>query len=154
MDIGKIMRNHTKSIIFLVAILSIAGLFSAFKLPVALFPNVAFPRIVVSADAGDMPADRMMITVTRKLEEAVNSIADVLTVRSTTSRGTTELSINFHWNTDMIKAELLVNNAVNQIRSGLPAGFQFRVRRMNPTVYPIKCLSAARRQYSQNRHRD
>ncbi|HDL17506.1 MAG TPA: efflux RND transporter permease subunit [Bacteroidetes bacterium] len=137
MDIGKIMRNHTKSILFIVVILSFAGLFAAFKLPVALFPNIAFPRIVVSADAGDMPADRMMITVTRKLEEAVNSIPDVLTVRSTTSRGATELSINFHWNIDMIKAELLVNNAITQVRSDLPARFQFRVRRMNPTIFPI-----------------
>jgi len=137
MDIGKIMRSHTKSILFIVVILSFAGLFAAFRLPIALFPNIAFPRIVVSADAGDMPADRMMITVTRKLEEAVNSIPDVLTVRSTTSRGATELSINFHWNVDMIKAELLVNNAITQVISDLPAGFQFRVRRMNPTVYPI-----------------
>ena len=137
MDVGKIMRNHIKAILFAVAGLSLAGLFSANQLPVALFPNIAFPRIVVSADAGDMPASRMMITVTRKLEEAVNSIPDVTTVRSKTSRGATELSINFHWNVDMIKAELLVNNAINQIRSELPANFHFIVRRMNPTVYPI-----------------
>ncbi len=137
MDVGKIMRNHIKAILFAVIGLSFAGVFSAMRLPVALFPNIAFPRIVVSADAGDMPASRMMITVTRKLEEAVNSIPDVVSVRSTTSRGATELSINFHWNVDMVKAELLVNNAITQVRSELPANFHFLVRRMNPTVYPI-----------------
>ena len=137
MDVGKTMKRHVKSILFIVLALTIAGVFSAFQLPVALFPNIEFPRIAVSAEAGDMPADRMMITVTRKLEEAVNSIPDVVNVRSATSRGATELSINFHWNIDMIKAELLVNNAINQIKSELPSDFKFLVRRMNPTVYPI-----------------
>lgn len=137
MDIGKIMERKTKSTLFIVFALSLAGLFSAFRLPVALFPDIAFPRIVVSADAGEMPADRMMITVTRKLEEALNSIPDVLSIRSTTSRGSTELSINFHWNIDMVKTQLLVNNAINQIQSELPPNLQFSVRKMNPTVYPI-----------------
>ncbi len=131
------MRKHVKSILFIVMALTLAGIFSAYQLPVALFPNIEFPRISVSAEAGDMPADRMMMTVTRKLEEAVNSIQDVVKVRSATSRGATELSINFHWNIDMIKAELLVNNAINQIKNELPANFHFLVRRMNPTVYPI-----------------
>jgi len=137
MNTGFFMRKHAKSIIFIVIVLSLAGLFNALQLPVSLFPNIAFPRIVVSADAGDMPADRMMITTTRKLEEAVNSIPDVIDVRSTTSRGASELSINFHWNIDMVKAQLLVNNALNQIKSDLPTGIQITVRKMNPTVYPI-----------------
>ena len=137
MDIGNIMKRHVKSILFIVAGLTLAGIFGALRLPVALFPDIEFPRISVTAEAGDMPADRMMITVTRKLEEAVNSIQDVINVRSATSRGATELSINFHWNIDMIKAELLVNNAINQIKSELPSNFQFTVRRMNPTVFPI-----------------
>ena len=137
MDVGKIIRYHTKAVLFITLTLFIGGVFTALRLPVSLFPDIAFPRIVVNADAGDMPAERMMITVTRKLEEAVNSIPDVVSVRSTTSRGATELSINFHWNIDMIKAELMVNNAINQIRSELPANFRFLVRRMNPTVYPI-----------------
>ncbi len=137
MELGNFMKNHVKSILFIVLILAFGGIFSSFQLPVGLFPNIQFPRIAVAAEAGDMPADRMMITVTRKLEEAVNSIQDVVNVRSATSRGASELSINFHWNIAVIKAELLVNNAINQIRSELPPNFKFSVRRMNPTVFPI-----------------
>ncbi len=136
MDLNKLTQHHTRSILFVVFILVVAGIFSSLRLPVSLFPNIAFPRIVVSADAGDMPADQMMITVTRKLEEAVNSIMGVVNVRSTTSRGSVELSINFHWNLDMVQAELMVSNAINQIKSSLPPDIQFEVRRMNPTVYP------------------
>ncbi len=137
MELGNFMKKHVKSIIFIVMVLTLGGIFSSFQLPVSLFPNIQFPRIAVSAEAGDMPADRMMITVTRKLEEAVNSIQDVVNVRSATSRGASELSINFHWNIDVVKSELLVNNAINQIRSELPPNFKFTVRRMNPTVFPI-----------------
>jgi CzcA family heavy metal efflux pump len=137
MELGNFMKKHVKSIIFIVLVLSLGGIFSSLQLPVSLFPNIQFPRIAVSAEAGDMPADRMMITVTRKLEESVNSIQDVVNVRSATSLGASELSINFHWNIDVVKAELLVNNAINQIRSDLPPNFKFTVRRMNPTVFPI-----------------
>lgn len=137
MDIGKIMQRHVRAILFVVFALALAGVFNALRLPVALFPDIAFPRIAVAAEAGDMPADRMMITVTRKLEEAVNSIRDVTDVRSTTSRGASELSINFHWNVDMIQAELMVNNALNQIKNDLPPDLRLEVRQMNPTVAPI-----------------
>jgi len=148
MELGKFMKQHVKSIIFIVMVLTIAGIFSSTQLPVALFPNIQFPRIAVSAEAGDMPADRMMITVTRKLEEAVNSIQDVVNVRSATSRGASELSVNFHWNIDVVKAELLVNNAINQIKSDLPPNFKFTVRRMNPTVFPIIGYSLISKQRS------
>jgi CzcA family heavy metal efflux pump len=148
MNTSRMMQNRVKSILFVVAALSLAGLFNALRLPVALFPDVAFPRIVVSADAGDMPADRMMITVTRPLEEAVHSIPDVVNVRSTTSRGASELSINFHWNIDMIKAELQVNNAINQIKGDLPAALRFQARKMNPTVFPILGYSLISKQRS------
>ncbi|MEJ2048429.1 MAG: efflux RND transporter permease subunit [Calditrichota bacterium] len=154
MDFNKLMKRHTKSILFVVLVLVLAGIYSSFKLPVSLFPNIAFPRIVVSADAGDMPADQMMITVTRKLEQAVNSILGVVNVRSVTSRGNTELSINFHWNLNMIQAELMVNNAINQIRNELPSNIQFEVRRMNPTIYPTIGYSLTSTSISQTRLRE
>lgn len=153
MNIGQFMRRHLKAILFIVFVLSLAGLYNAFQLPVSLFPNVAYPRIMVSVDAGEMPADRMMITTTRKLEEAVNSIPDVVDIRSTTSRGSSELSINFHWNIDMVKAELLVNNAINEIKNTLPPDIQVTVRKMNPTVYPIIGYSLISNQRSLERLR-
>jgi CzcA family heavy metal efflux pump len=154
MDFNKLMQRHTKSILFVVLVLVLAGIYSSFKLPVSLFPNIAFPRIVVSADAGDMPANQMMIMVTRKLEQAVNSILGVMNVRSVTSRGNTELSINFHWNLNMIQSELMVNNAINQIRNELPPNIQFEVRRMNPTIYPTIGYSLTSSSISQTQLRE
>ncbi len=141
MDTAHWAADHRRSILFLVTIVALAGLAAGLKLPVALFPQVYFPRVVVSLEAGDRPADRMVIAVTRPLEQAVRSVPGVVGLRSTTSRGSAELSINFGWGNDMIAATLQVESAINQVLPELPAGTRFLVRRMDPTVFPVAAYS-------------
>ena len=131
------VQAHRRSILFLLAVFSLAGLMSSFYLPVGLFPDVNFPRVVVNLDAGDRPAERMAIEVTWPIEEAVRSVPGVRSVRSTTSRGSAQISINFAWGQDMVAAMLQVESAVNQIKGSLPAETMFEVRRMDPTVFPV-----------------
>jgi CzcA family heavy metal efflux pump len=133
--------SHRRSILFLVVILAIGGIIAGFKSSVSLFPHVNFPRVVVLIDAGDRPASQMMIAVTRPVEQAVRSVPGVANLRSTTSRGSAELSINFNWGEDMVSAMLQVESAVNQIVGSLPTGTNFSVRRMDPTVFPITAYS-------------
>jgi CzcA family heavy metal efflux pump len=135
------IQNHRRSILFLFAILAIGGILAAVHLPISLFPTVDFPRVQVSLDAGDQPAPQMEMQVTRPVEQAVRRIPGVQTVRSTTSRGSAEVSINFDWGTDMASATLQVNSAISQIMAQLPAGTQLNVRRMDPTVFPIIAYS-------------
>ncbi len=119
------------------AAFSIAGGIAAFKLPVALFPHVDFPRIVIALDAGDRPADQMLIAITQPVEQAVRAVRGVVSVRSTTTRGSAELSVNFRWGADMEVALQRVDSAVAHALSQLPTGTTFRVRRMDPTVFPV-----------------
>jgi CzcA family heavy metal efflux pump len=141
MDIAHWAAAHRRSILFLVAILVLGGLVAGMRLPVALFPHVDFPRVVVALDAGDQPADQMVIAVTRPVEQAVRSVPGVASLRSTTSRGSAELSINFEWGDDMVTAMLQVESAVNQVLPELPSGTRFTVRRMDPTVFPVAAYS-------------
>jgi CzcA family heavy metal efflux pump len=134
-------QAHRRSILFLLAMLALAGLVAAFRLPVSLFPTVDFPRVVVSIDAGDQPAEQMEMLVTRPVEEAVRRVPGVRNVRSTTSRGSAEVSINFDWGLDMATAALQVNAAIAQVQGTLPAATQVLVRRMDPTVFPIIAYS-------------
>tara|TARA_R110002167_G_scaffold34573_6_gene110474 strand:+ start:22754 stop:25816 length:3063 start_codon:yes stop_codon:yes gene_type:complete len=141
MDLAHWAAKHRRSILFFVVLLALSGLLAGTKLPVALFPHVDFPRVVVSLEAGDRPADQMAIMVTRKVEQAVRSVPGVVNLRSTTSRGSAEVSINFAWGDDMISAMLQVDSALNQILPELPLGSKFSVRRMDPTVFPVAAYS-------------
>ena len=128
---------HRRSILFLLAVFAIAGGISTFSLPVALFPHVDFPRIVVALDAGDRPADQMLIAITQPVEQTVRAVRGVVAVRSMTTRGSAELSVNFHWGADMAGALQLVESAVSHALAQLPKGTTFTVRRMDPAVFPV-----------------
>ncbi|MCX5654419.1 MAG: efflux RND transporter permease subunit, partial [Planctomycetota bacterium] len=130
------VHAHTRSILFLMAALAVGGIASSLKLPVALFPQVAFPRVAVGLEAGDRPAERMAVEVTWPIEEAVRAVPGVRNIRSITSRGAAEISINFDWDTDMPAAMLQVQSAVSRTMTELPAGTKFDVRLMDPTVFP------------------
>ena len=135
------VHTHRFSLLFLIAALIVGGLAATSKLPVALFPYVSFPRVVVNIDAGDRPAERMMIEVTFPIEQAVRAVPGVRNVRSTTSRGSAEISINFDWGEDMVAAMLQVESAINQVMPSLPQGTTFNARRMDPTVFPVLAYS-------------
>ena len=135
------VQAHRRSILFFLLALAAAGMVAAFKLPVTLFPNVSFPRVRVDLDAGDRPAKRMALQVTIPVEEAVRRVPGVRDVRSTTSRGSAEVYVNFGWGTDMALATSQVNEAITQILPSLPHGTRLRTLRMDPTVDPILSYS-------------
>jgi CzcA family heavy metal efflux pump len=135
------LAAHRRSIFFVVLVAVVGGAIAAWRLPVSLFPIIDFPRVVVSVDAGDRPVDRMVIEVTRPLEQALRAVPDVLRIRSTSSRGAADLSVNFNWGTDMVPAMLQLESAANQAVARLPAGTRFEVRRMDPTVFPVLGLT-------------
>jgi CzcA family heavy metal efflux pump len=135
------IRRHVRSILFLFAALAIAGLAASFSLPVALFPNVSFPRVRITLDSGDRPAEQMLVEVTIPVEQLVRSIPGVRSVRSNTSRGSADISVNFDWGQDMIAAMLQVQAAINRAIVTLPSGTTFDVRRMDPTVFPTIAYS-------------
>jgi multidrug efflux pump subunit AcrB len=137
MNFAAFIERHARSIILVALALAAAGVVSAISLPVGLFPQVAFPRVVVDLDAGSRPADQTALLVTRPIEEAIRSVPGVIDVRSTSSRGTAQISVDFGWGRDMVSSTLLVDAAVSQIMPNLPPGTAYNVRRMDPTVFPI-----------------
>ena len=118
-------------------VLTAAGVFALLRLPVSLFPTIDFPRIAVTLEAGDRPADQMVVQVTRPAEEALRAIPGVRNIRSQTSRGSAEVSVTFGWGQDMTTAALQAESELARLAPGLPAGFAFTVRRMDPTIFPV-----------------
>jgi CzcA family heavy metal efflux pump len=151
---GTWVQSHRRSILFLLAILAIGGAITAFRLSTSLFPTVDFPRVVLSLDAGDQPPEQTEMLVTRPVEEAVRRVPGVNDVRSTTTRGSAEVSVNFDWGVDMASSTLQVNAAIAQILAQLPPGTVTQTRRMDPTVFPILAYSLTSTSISPTQLRD
>ncbi len=94
--------RYAKSLIFLILVLAMAGAYLAFTIPISVFPTTDFPRVVIGVDNGVMPIDQMMVTITRPIEESVNSVPGLQQVRSITSRGSAEVDLFFDWHVDMV----------------------------------------------------
>jgi multidrug efflux pump subunit AcrB len=134
MNLALWFQAHRRSLLFLILVLALGGLASVFNLPVSLFPDVSFPRVRVSLDAGDRPAQQMVVAVTTPVEEAIRRVRGVRDVRSTTSRGSAEINVDFDWGADMGRAFLEVNAAMSGVLPDLPAGTRIHAVRMDPTA--------------------
>src|SRR5262245_11860637 len=93
--------HQRKAVLLIVVILMLAGIYSAFRLPSGIYPEVNFPRIVVLASAGDLSSGNMMLAVTRPIEESVSGVLGLYRTRSRTIRGEAELSLLFLPHSDM-----------------------------------------------------
>ena len=122
--------------VLLALVLALGGL-AYRRINVALFPEVTFPKVKVIADNGLQPVDRMMVTVTKPLENAVKQVPGLHLLRSTTSRGSCEISAFFDWDVDVVQRQQIVESRLNQIRADLPPGTQLSVERMNPAILPV-----------------
>ena len=129
--------RQAKPIIFVILTMVATGIYLAFAIPVAVFPSTDFPRIVVGVDNGVAPIDQMLVTVTRPIEEAVNNVPGLETVRSITSRGSAEVSLFFSWKEDMFRTLELVNAAVARVQSSLPPTAKVTTNRLTFAVFPI-----------------
>ncbi len=109
--------RHSKSIIFLIGILSIVGIWEALSLPVAVFPTTNFPRVIIGVDNGVMPIEQMEVSITRPLEEAVRSVPGIENVRSVTSRGSAEIDLAFNWGSNMLETLQMVDASIPPCRS-------------------------------------
>ncbi|HEX4663393.1 MAG TPA: efflux RND transporter permease subunit, partial [Terriglobales bacterium] len=121
--------------------LAIMGAYLAFTIPVAVFPEVNFPRIIIGIDNGVMPIDQMLVTITRPVEDAVNSVPGLQRVNSITSRGSAEVDLYFNWNVDMVTTLQLVNSAVAQVQTSVPNTAKFDTHRLTFASFPIMGFS-------------
>lgn len=133
--------RHSKSLIFLIITVAALGVYLAFTIPIAVFPTTNFPRILIAVDNGVMPIDQMMVTITRPLEEAVNSVPGLQEVRSNTSRGSAEIDLFFDWHVDMFQTLQYVNAAISRVQPELPATARIVANRMTFATFPIIAYS-------------
>ncbi len=134
---GYWFAGFSSPIIFLILTLAGAGAYLAFSIPVSVFPSTDFPRVVIGVENGVMPIDQMLVTITRPIEEAVNSVQGLKQVRSITSRGSAEIDLFFDWNVDMFQTLQRVDSALARVQSTLPPTAAVDTHRLTFASFPI-----------------
>ncbi len=138
MNFARFISQQSRAVVVLILLLSVAGLYAAWQLPTAIFPQTDFPRVVIIVDNGVVPAPQMLASVTRPLEEAMNGIPGIVRIKSTTSRGATEVNLFFDWNVDVLQSLQLVQARLSQLSSTLPPTAEIRnVDRLTFAVFPV-----------------
>ena len=129
--------THRKPITLVLAIIIMGGVFAYTKMQTSLFPEITFPKIKVIADEGLQPVNKMMVTVTKPLENAIKTVPDLQMVRSTTSRGSCEISAFMDWDADIDVSLQKVQASIDEIKNDLPADVNISVEKMNPSILPV-----------------
>ncbi|MFB9843120.1 efflux RND transporter permease subunit [Mucilaginibacter ginsenosidivorans] len=129
--------SHRKPLSLVLALIVIGGLFAYSKMQTSLFPEITFPKIKIIADEGLQPVNKMMVTVTKPLENAIKQVPDLQTVRSTTGRGSCEISAFMNWDADIDLAQQRIQASIDQVKNDLPADVNITVAKMNPSILPV-----------------
>src|SRR5215467_9213079 len=129
--------SYKNPVTALIVMIMVGGLYVYSQVKTSLFPEITFPKIKIIADAGLQPVDKMMVTVTKPLENAIKQVPDLMTIRSITSRGTCEISAFMDWKSNIDMDQQKIESKINEINNSLPAGAQVTVEKMNPSILPV-----------------
>ncbi len=129
--------SYKNPISVIIAVIIVGGIFLYGQIQVSLFPEITFPKLKVIADNGEQPVDKMMVTVTRPLEDAIKQVPDLKILRSTTSRGTCEISAFLNWGADININQQMLESRISQIKNSLPPDVQIQIEKMNPSILPV-----------------
>jgi CzcA family heavy metal efflux pump len=148
---GPWFQRLSRPILFLVASVALVGAYLAFTVPVSVFPQTDFPRIVIGIDNGVTPIDQMLVTITRPIEEAVNAVPGLQRVVSTTSRGSADVDLFFDWNSDMVLTLQRVDAVVARLQAELPPTARIETHRLTFATFPILGYSLTSAQLPQDK---
>lgn len=129
--------THKNPIIVVLVLIIVGGLLTYINMPRSLFPQITFPKIKIIADDGLQPVNKMMVSVTKPLEDAIKEVPNLNFIRSTTSRGSCEISAFMKWNTNIDLEKQQIESRINEVRNNLPPGVQITVAKMSPSILPV-----------------
>lgn len=133
----KIYRKYKTPVTVILLLILAGGAFSYRNLKTSLFPNVTFPKIKIIADNGEQPVDKMMIEVTKPIEEAIKRAEHISQVRSATTMGSCEISAYMEWGSDIDLDKQQIESQIARIKGNLPPDIEITVEKMNPSILPV-----------------
>jgi len=120
MSIPRLAIQRPVTMFMLSGVIMLIGWISFTRLPVDLMPDVSFPSITVRVGYAGVGPLEMEELVTRPLEQAMSAVAGLERLESTSSEGSSRVTLNFAWGTDLNEAADDVRNRLDRIRGRLP----------------------------------
>lgn len=123
--LNKIIRfslDHKLFILLAAILLMVAGLWSANRTDIDVFPDLTAPQVVVMTDAHGMAPEEVERLVTFPIETAVNGATNVRRVRSTSLQGCSFVFVEFDWGMDVFRARQIVSEKMTTLAEQLPEG--------------------------------
>lgn len=129
--------DNARGIFASLVVLVVVGIVSVGQLPRSIYPQVAFARVVVVAENGEMAPAQVQQNIARPLEQAVSSIVGATLVQANSAQGAAEISITFDPRTDINVDLQRVNSAVSDVSASLPSGTGVNAQIVNPNIFPV-----------------
>jgi heavy metal efflux system protein len=142
-------EKYKSPIAVILVLIILGGVYSFLHIQSALFPNITFPKVKIIAGNGEQPVNKMTVSVTVPLENAIKRVPGITLIRSKTSRGSCEISAFFNWDTDINLAKQRIEARISEIKQDLPQGINIAIERMNPSTFPVMGYSISGKGYSQ-----
>jgi len=134
---NKLFFKYKSPFALILLLILIGGAYTYKNLGTSLFPNVTFPKIKIIAENGQQPVDKMMVTVTKPLENTIKRVENLKLIRSITSMGSCEISAFMDWGSDIDIDKQQIESRIAQIKNDLPSNVNITVEKMNPSILPI-----------------
>jgi hydrophobic/amphiphilic exporter-1 (mainly G- bacteria), HAE1 family len=120
MSIARFAVNRRVAVSMIALAIVVLGVFALPRLPVALLPNFTPPVVTVTVDYPNVGPEQMEALVTRPIENAVSRVNGIELINSSSQLGTSSVSAQFYYGTNIDTAAVDVQQQVDQIRSQLP----------------------------------
>ena len=136
--------NRPTTFFIVFALITGFGLYTALDLPLDLFPEIEPSVLIVQTNYEGSSPEEVERSVTRPLEGALSNVSNLNQIRSTSSRGNSQIQLEFTWGTNMDAATNEVRDRLDQVRNALPddSGSP-SIFRFDPSLIPILDLRMA-----------
>nr|MDQ2681150.1 efflux RND transporter permease subunit [Candidatus Eremiobacteraeota bacterium] len=137
MKFANFAMEHARGILFTLAVLVVLGLTSVGSLPMSIYPKVAFARVVIVAQNGEMTPAQVQQNITRPIEQAVSTVIGTQLVQANSAQGSGQISITFDPSIDVNLDLQRINAALSQANATLPPGTNVVAQIVNPNIFPV-----------------
>ncbi len=120
MSLSRRTLEHPVLILIVFALLGMVGIFTLSNVSIALMPEMENPSLSISTSYPNADPETVEKTITRSIESAVMSVNGLKNLTSTSNEGSSNVSLEFEYGTDLTEAMNDVRDKLDRVKRGLP----------------------------------